>query len=152
MQKSKACLQIRQGSILAYSLIILAMMVAIVATMSIATVVEKKSASSTDFSVQAYQIADSGVQQAIKKINANRLGLIKDVLTTDCNPCDDGGNVKAQVSCSDAGPGTYILTFFSDSAGTNVIIDCDASVGTIRNIESVGTYNNTVRAVSVAVN
>ena len=56
-----------KGSILAYSLIILTMMVAIVATMSISTMLEKKSASSTDFSVQAYATADSGIQLAIKK-------------------------------------------------------------------------------------
>ena len=42
--------------------------------MSVAAVVEKKSASSTEFSVQAYQTADSGVQMLIKKINSNSSG------------------------------------------------------------------------------
>ena len=65
----KIHLKTKRGSILAYSLVVLAIMIGIVTTMSISSVIEKKSASSTDFSVQAYQTADSGIQLAIKGIN-----------------------------------------------------------------------------------
>jgi len=58
LSKRKVCLSTRQGSILAYSLIILAMMLAIATSLSVSTIIEKKSASSTEFSVQSLQTAD----------------------------------------------------------------------------------------------
>ena len=60
----------KKGSILAYSLIILAMMLAIATSISIATINEKKSASGTEFSMQALQTADDGSQIALKKIKS----------------------------------------------------------------------------------
>ena len=52
-------IQKAQGSILAYSLVILAMMFAIVGTISTVTILEKKSAGASQSSAQAFQIADS---------------------------------------------------------------------------------------------
>ena len=69
MQKIKTRLLMKQGSILAYSLIVVSVMIVIATSISSVTVIEKKGAVSTDSSVQAYQTADSGVQMAIKKIN-----------------------------------------------------------------------------------
>ena len=151
MQKIKTYFTAKRGSVLAYSLIILAMMVAIAATMSVATVIEKKSASSTDFSVQAYQTADSGVQLAIKKIktatSSDADATIAEAFSAT-GSCDDTGNTIATVTSADAG--SYILTFFSDDAGTK-ITDCDDKVTSIASIKSIGTYKDTVRAVQVAV-
>lgn len=135
-----------KGSILAYSLIILAMMIAIVTTMSVATVIEKKSASSTDFSVQAYQTADSGVQLSIKKINGNSSGTLASVFGS-CN----SGVVQ---NVNDAGAGLYDLSFYSDDKitdDTTLIKDCNTLASTIRSIKSVGKFKDTVRAVQVAV-
>jgi len=144
LKTKKTRLLIKRGSVLAYSLIVLAMMVAIVATMSATTIIEKKSAGSTDFSVQAYQTADSGVQLAIKKINNNTTGTIADAFDS----CSSG---IAQ-NLSDASVGLYDLSFYSDTTGTTQITDCDAQVDTIRKVKSIGKFNNTIRAVSVAIN
>jgi type II secretory pathway pseudopilin PulG len=136
----------KPGSILAYSLIIISIMIAIVAATSIATVIGKKSASSTDASVQAYQTADSGVQLATKKINDN-LGQTIGSVFSGCS----NGTVSNQ---SYAGlNGTYALSFYSDETGNNPL-GCDGQdnlVDNIRNIKSIGVYNGTVRALNVAV-
>jgi hypothetical protein len=133
----------KPGSILAYSLIIISIMIAIVATMSIATVISKKSASSTDASVQAYQTADSGVQLTIKEID-NNLGATISSVFSDCT----NGVISDQSYGSLNG--TYTISFYSDEAGST-LMDCSDQVKDIRSIKSVGTYNGTVRAVNVAV-
>jgi hypothetical protein len=138
-----------KASILAYSLIIMAMMIAIAATMSIATVVEKKSASSTDFSVQAYQTADSGVQLAIKQINAKiSEGNGTDPISSlfpNCSTATSDGNVFSGAD--------YKLSFFSNKDGLPAsAMDCSSGkIKDIRSIKSIGTYKDTLRAVQVAV-
>ncbi|KKQ46312.1 MAG: putative exported protein [Candidatus Moranbacteria bacterium GW2011_GWC2_37_8] len=140
-------IQKAQGSILAYSLVILAMMFAIVGTISTVTILEKKSAGASQSSAQAFQIADSGVQLAINKINKvleveqNR---INNAFPGKCVVTNGEATVK-----EDVGTGmSYELKFYS--AGSDVPINnCDESVTSIANIKSVGTYKNTVRAVKV---
>lgn len=130
-----------KGSILMFSLMILTAMLAIATSLSVATIIEKKGASETQFSMQSLQTADSGVQLALKKINSN---LIKDVVEI-YSSCDLGV-VK---NLSDAGQGTYDLYFYAADSVTPV--DCNSPANEIVNIKSVGTYKNTVRSVNVAV-
>lgn len=132
-----------KGSILAYSMIILAMMLAIATSISVSTIIEKKNASGTEFSMQSLQTADSGAQRSLKKINKNLILPINSatVYGASCN----GGVV---MGLSDAGLGTYDLYFYTDVSGT-VPANCNALANTIKSIKSVGTYKNTVRAVSV---
>ena len=59
----------KSGSILAFSMIILAMMLTVAVGIASVEMVQKKNASSTQFSVQSYQVADGGSQLALKKIN-----------------------------------------------------------------------------------
>jgi hypothetical protein len=58
-----------KGSILAYSLIILAAMIAIVSVVSVSSVIERKSADATQVSVQTIQIADSVLQNVMRMRN-----------------------------------------------------------------------------------
>jgi uncharacterized protein (DUF2147 family) len=131
----------KKASVLAYSLIIIAMMLAIVASLSAATILSKKGSSATDASVQAYQTADSGVQLAIKTINGDLNATISDSFS-DC----DSGVIKNQ---NDAGAGQYTLSFYDSS--DNQIFSCSALVNSISSIKSVGVYKDTVRAVNVAM-
>jgi len=134
---------------LAYTLIIISIMLTIAATMSIVSIIENKGAGSTDSSMQSLQTADSGVQMAIKKIQANPSGAISAVFGS-CSVVDG----VAQTIGSDAGLGAsspYTLSFFSDINGTTKITDCNTAVKSIQNIKSVGSYQNTVRAINVAV-
>ena len=148
MQKIKDCLptclsirQIKQGSALAYSLIILAVMLFIVSSMSFVSLTEKKSASSTDFSMQAYQTADSGFQLALKAINSH----LSDPLSTVFS-CD---NVTKTVTVNDVGliGAKYVLSFEKATGDA----DCDTLASAVTSIRSIGTYKNTARAVEVTV-
>jgi hypothetical protein len=131
----------KKASVLAYSLIIIAMMLAIVASLSAATILSKKGSSATDASVQAYQTADSGIQIAIKEINSDLNATILDSFP-DC----DSGVIKNQ---NDAGAGQYTLSFYDSS--DDQITSCSALVNSISSIKSVGVYKDTVRAVNVAM-
>lgn len=129
----------KQGSILAYSLVVISVMIAIAGTLSVVAIVEKKGASGTEFSMQSLQTADSGVQLALKKLSIGS-GQIASIFT-----CADG-----KVTGNDVGPtgSSYELTFFNTAGDP---LGCTANKDEIANIKSVGTYNNTVRAVNVAV-
>lgn len=151
MQKIKARLsmrQIRQGSALIYSLIILAAMLFIVTSISVVSITEKKNASSTDFSVQSFQTANSGFQLGLTKINKSMATDGNETLADIYGVACDTGKVA---NLTGAGPGDALYTLsFKDEAGVE-IADCSTLVNKIASIKSVGTYNNTVRAVEVAV-
>ena len=144
-QQIVAFTQKHKGSILAYSLIILAMMMVIVISISTSSIIEKKAASGTEFSMQSPQTADSGTNLALKAIRAG--GNIDALALSLGGSCSNG---KVSSATGPVGS-TYELTFFSNTDGTGQIVDCSLSVNTIKNIKSVGTYKQTARAVSVAV-
>ncbi|EKE18636.1 MAG: hypothetical protein ACD_9C00274G0001 [uncultured bacterium] len=143
----QACLPMRQGSVLAYSLIVIAAMLAIASSISVVAVIEKKGASGTEFSMQSLQTADSGVQLALKKINKELYEAIPGTIDTIFS-CDGNDNVPNNTDGGPAGS-SYELSFY-DSNGVKLSCDSD-NVSEIASIKSVGTYNNTVRAVNVAV-
>lgn len=143
-----------KGSILAYALIILSMMFAIVGALSITATLSKKDASSSDASVQALQIADSGAQWGVMQIN-NKLQSVaqggnsySDVKIGDVfSDCANSSNV-ARVQTA-----KYTLSFdlsFYDN-NHDLITDCNTAAEKIKNIKSVGVYKSTVRAMEVGV-
>ena len=134
----------KQGSILAYSLVIISVMIAIAGTLSVVAIVEKKGASGTEFSMQSLQTADSGVQLALKKMDGE-VGTITEVFTGFGTGCSSDKVINTNAGPADS---SYELTFFN-AAGTQLA--CGANKNEIANIKSVGTYKNTVRAVNVAV-
>ncbi len=131
----------KKGSILAYSLVIIATMLAIAGSLSVSSVIEKKSASGTEFSMQSLQTADSGVQVALKMINAE---------LRDANPgsITDALGVACDSEMSGPTGSSYKLTFLDRDGAP---LTCDKEVSLVSNIKSVGTYKNTVRAVDVSV-
>ncbi|MEI7890467.1 MAG: hypothetical protein WCI36_00710 [bacterium] len=137
----------KQGSILAYSLIVLGMMLSIAVAISSSTIIEKKSASATSSSVQSLQTADSGAQLAIKTINAGS-NLTSVINTIPVFSTCDNGVIK---NLSIPGAGRYDLYLYSDLAAMVPII-CNTSKGNdVKIIKSVATYNGTARSVSVKV-
>lgn len=147
MKNKKVFLSPKRGSILAYSLIILAMMLGIATSLSVSTILEKKSASSTEFSVQSLQTADSGMQLALKKINNNLTKPLNhnDIYGGSCV----NGTVIGLTNAGNAGEGLYSLYFYSDNGAT--LSNCNDLASKVRSIKSVGNYKNTVRAVNVFV-
>jgi len=137
-----------KGSILAFSLIILSMMLVIATSFSITTIIDKKSASGTEFSVQSLQTADSGVQTVLKTLNT---GSHRDVdsISSVFTDCPTAGNSITSVS-GDNGPvdSNYKVTFFKDDGITQLY--CSDKIGEIGVVKVLGTYKNTVRSVSIA--
>jgi uncharacterized protein (TIGR02145 family) len=139
MNKNKTFIHSRnRGSILAYALVILGMMIAIASTIAVSAIVGKKSASSTEFSVQALQTADSGVQIAQKIIKDNPSGTIASVFS-----CSGSGVVTGTL----VEPNDYKVSFLESDGTTQ--LSCSDDIADVVYIKSVGTYKDTVRAVSV---
>ena len=127
-------------------------MVAIAGSISVATVVEKKGAGATNASVQAFQVADGGLQKALSDLGKAKADPAS---TGDINnvgafaSCGSGDVVVSDQPLSGA---KYTVSFYKGdiTVSTNKLA-CSAKINEIKNIKVVGTYKNTVRAVSVAV-
>ena len=136
----------KKGSILAYALIVVAIMLSVAASLSTVAVIDKKAASGIQFSVQSLQTADSGSQIAVKKINTEINKPVPGSIATAVGNC----SVDSSPNNTDGGPAqsAYTLTFF-DKNGVQLL--CTDPVTSVASIKSVGTYKNTVRSVSVSV-
>lgn len=131
--------KLSRGSVLVFSLIILSVITVMALGIASATIVEKKMAGTTGKSMLAFQVADSGVESIIKKLNKDES--IDSI--GDLGDCDGFGKIKGNVS-----GGTYEITFFNEAGET--IEDCATSISEINRIKSNGTYSSTSRAVETA--
>ncbi len=140
----------KQGSALVFALIILSMMLTVAMSLSTAAVMQKKNASSTQSSVQAYQIADSGAQLALRIINQKITSLDIDqrrVLGAFSNCTNgvvafNGGNLPANTTLS--------ISFFNAEAVPRLVA-CNELIDTVASIHATAQNLNNVRAVELAV-
>lgn len=149
----------KRGSILAYSLIILSMMLAIAAGVSVSTVVERKQAGATEASAQSIQTADSGLQYALKtindRINAGTGNTAINLAFPNCGAAGYDDSAADDLTNF----AHYKLSFYDGSCGVvgNLITPAQCANATLKKIDdikcvkSVGTYKNTVRVVSMNV-
>ena len=145
--------QAEKGSILAYSLIVIFMMLAIVSSMSVVGMLERTGVDSSQSSAQAFQVADSGAELAIEKINAVLRIYPGDSINDafGASVCNDSTGVATIANNVDQGAMMpYDISFYAQD-GSTPITSCSAEVNTIKNVKSIGTYKNTVRAVEVNV-
>ena len=142
----------KSGSILAFSMIILAMMLTVAVGIASVEMVQKKNASSTQFSVQSYQVADGGSQLALKKINAAVTDpLITNKKISDAFPACASPGIVAGLTDMNAGglTGTSYELVFLKADGTQAA--CGELASNVATIKSTGKFHDTVRAVSVSV-
>ena len=134
-----------RGSILAYSLILLGIVLTASIGMMSASVTNLKTVSLSDKSINAFQIADSGSQAVIKELKAAADGdKLSDI---------DGGSCNNSTKSIDKDlflEGRYRVTFF-DASDPAVQLGCGADVSDVASVKSVGTYGDTARAVQVVV-
>jgi hypothetical protein len=143
MKKTIQKLKAMKGSILAYTLIVLFIILATAIGIASVSVLERKGASSTDASVQAFQTANSGVEEILAKIkNANSSATISSVFSGAS--CSSGKITQA------LNRGTYVASFI-DASGAFIACDSTALISTIREVKSVGHFSGNTRAVQVAV-
>ncbi|EKE25400.1 MAG: hypothetical protein ACD_5C00178G0003 [uncultured bacterium] len=134
-----------KGSILAYSMIVIAMMFAIVGSISAVSILEKKSAGSSHSSAQSFQVADSAVQIAIKQLNDAYKANENSTIANAFPGCSGSAVVDSQIDAKKL----YKLTFYDTN--DNQLPNCNRSLKDVESIKAVGTYENTVRAVKVAI-
>lgn len=130
-----------KGSILAYSLILLGIVLVASVGMMAASVTNLRSVSSNDKSINAFQIADSGSQAAIAKIKVADSSARVSSLYASVSACnnDDPINLLG---------GDYRLSFYDQN---DAKLGCNDDVSEITSIKSVGAYQDVARAVRVAV-
>ncbi|MFZ1735774.1 MAG: hypothetical protein WAU31_02480, partial [Candidatus Moraniibacteriota bacterium] len=138
----RALKKLSRGSILAYSLILLGIVLTASIGMMSASVTNLKSVSSSDKSINAFQIADSGSQAVIKMLKNAAGTQLKDVVS----PCSGGQD--ATVNQANFLGGEYKV-IFQDSDGKT--LKCNDPISKVASVKSVGTYSDTARAVQVAV-
>ncbi len=158
MSIEKSIKKNKKGSILAFSLIILSMMLTIAVGIASVEVIQKKNASSTQFSVQAYQVADGGTQWAIEAINrANlvnakiKIQEVPEFITY--GPCvelgssDPGSNINNIDNVLGQGS-SFEISFWKTETERASCADATSVVGVVK---ATGKFHNTARAVSVNV-
>lgn len=129
-----------QGSILAYSLIVLGLVLVASIGMMAASVANLRSVSLSDDSTNAFQIADSGAQAArlsLKSVKAS--DTVRDLF-------------PSQQACAGNDPfsllgGSYRLVFYGGDP--EAPLSCGDRVSRIISVKSTGSYRNTTRAVKV---
>lgn len=137
-----------KGSVLIFSLIILAFM--LISALSVATVsvTEKRASFSTEKSSRSFQVADSGVEFILQKIYKGNYNTLDDLATALGTTCDAQGEIGAPLNS-----GSYNISFY-DNAGVKFTgSDCNDLTWRDRvvRIKSEGTSGNTTRAVEVGV-
>lgn len=130
-----------KGSVLVFTLIVLFIILAVAIGISSVSVLERKGARSTDVSVQSFQIANSGAEIILKKIDANKSGTFAAIGCTAAN----GGKISGDISSGK----NYEITFYTSDGLP--ITNCATVVSDVDKIKSVGSYANTARAIEVAV-
>jgi hypothetical protein len=137
----------KQGSALVFALIILSMMLTVAMSLSTAAVMQKKSASSTQFSIQAYQAADGAAQLALRTINNSLDPVILSIgAAFSFAPCSDPGLVTLN---SGFGLNTTLeLSFLNSARGQ---LGCLDSADDVAFIQATARHLDTVRAVELAV-
>lgn len=151
-KKEKVLIKKFQGSILAYSLIILLAMFAIVVSITYVTITNKKNVSTSQSSAQALQVADSGAQIETKNIISGMQinQSIKDFYKSACSTINGIATVSANLDpINNSMP--YTVEFYDDAAGTSKIASCNANLSSVQNIKVSGSFKDTSRAISVAV-
>ncbi len=138
----------KKGSILVFSLIVLAFL--LVSSLSIATLsmVERRTSSATDRSTRSFQVADSGVELVLQKIYKGSFSTLNDLAASLGTTCNAQGEITAVLSS-----GTYTVSFYDNDNNKFTLADCSSATWRDRivKVKSEGVSGNTTRAVEVAV-
>ena len=140
--------KLKKGSALVFALIILAMLLAIAVAIANVSSRERRLAGINKASSQAFQVADSGAEIVLRKIDK----AVMSGTTMKLSNIEGGGcaviDGRAQVQNSVAG-GTFAVTLLGQD--NNELTTCDVLLSDVYGLKSVGRYAGTVRAIQTAV-
>jgi type II secretory pathway pseudopilin PulG len=134
----------RSGSVLVFSLIILAITLVSALTIAGTAVVNQKESLSTARTNQAFQVADSAVETALKRIYRDDDATPAALATAAGGSCD-GGIITGLMS-----QGSYEITLYDNA---NALIPCDRTTwrDEVVRLRSEGTLGDTARVIETAV-
>ncbi len=141
-----------KGSVLVFSLIVLSIVLSAALSVAVVNVSNRKSAGSTGQSVQSFQVADSGVEKALKEIykgsHANLSAL--QVAITGVSPTLPATSCSAGSFSFLVSGGISTVTFFDTN---NAVIGCTESDwrNLVAKIKVEGTSAGTTRVIETAI-
>ena len=147
-QKTSKIEKKHKGSALAFSLIIIAMMLTIAVGVVSTSLVQKKNVTSTESSIQAYQISDGSALWALKKINTAIYN--NATVASQFSTCSGGIASGLTDNISTLGSTASFDLYFLKADDTTLVACSDPASSVLR-IKSVGKFQNTVRAVNITV-
>lgn len=136
-------MQNKKGSVLVFTLLIMLITLAIVLGIVSSSMVETKSVLSTKNSAAAFQIADSGIEvvsAALRELDPLVVNDLDDV-------CDESEMLSSCSSGECSGDDIGFSLYFYDKDGD--LLDCDSAIDDVHVIKSVGTYQETARAIEI---
>jgi hypothetical protein len=143
-------MQKQKGSVLAYTLIVLSLMLVVALNMSMAALRSKQNSIATGNSIQAFQAADSGSQIMLKGININP-GSFR--LVDKFPSCVVSGGIATVVGVINNA--SYVVVPFKKQGANDVpMTSCNSNQDTtdkITKIKATGVFRGTSRAVEVSV-
>lgn len=136
-----------KGSVLVFSLLILAIMLSAALSVLAVSLAEKRSSSSTRTSVQSFNVAQSGVERVFQAVYKGTA--LTDLSSLAANSAVNGTCQDGVISIESVAGGSAELTF-KDSAGDD-IATCTTNVSDIRAVRSLGMAFGTSRAIEAAL-
>ena len=137
-----------QGSVLVFSLMIMMIMLTVSLGIAAVSLIDQKATLSTSKSQVAFQSADSGFEEVLKKIKKDGYSTVEKLTNIGLGgmTCDDSSGVA--VVSGVEGDSAFELIFRNHSG---VEIDSCLSMETISTVKSIGTYSGTSRAIESEV-
>lgn len=144
--------KIKKASVLAYSLIVLSVMLMAAISISAVAIKDRNNVISSSTSVQSFQTANSGVNLVTKAMPGNSTSTLDDLALNKI-----GGGAAcvvesgiAYITKNTTAEGTFKVEFYDNSG--NPLTDCNATtIANVEKLKSIGSFKNTSRAVEVAL-
>lgn len=138
-------MQKQKGAVLIYTMIVLSMLLIVGFNILAVTQSQSRSAITTDESVVAFFVAESGAEEMLSRIYA---GTGTGMAFSQLNP---GGNCSGGEFSEDMSSGTWVATLYDNDG--DQLTDCsDTGWRTdVNEMKVNGEYSGTVRAVRMSI-
>jgi alpha-tubulin suppressor-like RCC1 family protein/uncharacterized protein (UPF0333 family) len=140
----------KKGSVLVFSLLVLAIVLSSALSIALVNVSNRKSAASTAQSVQSFQVADTAAEKVMKAIyngNYSTLSGVYSSLNSDTtSTCPDSVNVTVS-------GGTARVSFFGSNGASLTVADCTDPLwrDKLVSVKVEGSANGAVRVIETAI-
>ena len=138
-------IKLNRGSVLVFSLMVLAVMLSAALTIATVSVTNRQSVGVSSESTQSFQVANSGVELASQKIYKGNDATLNDLAGSMGAACNAN-----QITKNNFSGGTVVMTFF-DNNGTVLACNDNNWRSKVVRMKSEGTASGTTRVVETAI-